>query len=268
MRLWAATVLSLTLLSPEPSRTAQDSAASGASLAFDVVSPSTQHEPVVLYVVIRNQSSERVFVDLGRNRVGNTQITITGPRAQGSPVTIDERLPKGAGGLSIRGTIYVEPHRTLEHEIVLNRWADFDVVGSYVIQADFVGRVESPDRRPIAVERHWVGDLRVNPRNEQALRETCDKLTREIEGTDDAEELLAAIDKLAAVNDPVAVEYLDRAAKASRIVGDAAIRALERIGNDSARNVLSEMSGGADVEHGESARRALIRLDQRRALGK
>lgn len=270
MRVWPAAVLSLVLLSPQPSRTAQDTDASAVSLAFDVVSPSTQHEPVVLYLVVRNQTSGRVFIDLGRNLVGNTRVTITPPGPQGSPITIDESLPKGAGGLSVRGTMFIEPQRTFEHEIVLNRWADFDSVGAYRIQADFVGRLESTEGKPIAVAvgRHWVGTLRVTPRNEQSLRAVCEKLTKEIEATDDAERLLRAIEKLSAVKDPVAVEYLDRAAKASRIVGDAAIKALEHIGNDSARNVLSEMSKGADFDHAEAARRAVARLDQRRALGK
>lgn len=268
MRAWVAVLLSLILISPEPSHTEQAPAPAEVSLAFDIVSPTTQHEPVILYVVVRNQSSKRVLIDLGRNQVGNTLLTITGPSAQGSAVKIDERLPTGVGGLSTRGTTYVEPRGTLEHEIVLNRWTDFGAVGSYTIQADFVGQVETVDGLAIPVQRHWAGLLRVTPRNQQALRDACEKLTREIEATDNAERLLNAVEKLSAINDPVAVAYLRRAAKASRLVGDAAIKGLERIGDDSARDALSEMIGGPDFEHGEAARRALLRLDQRRAQGK
>jgi hypothetical protein len=182
MRAWAAILTSLILLTPEPGAIAQQASLSGVSLAFDVVSPSSLHEPVLLYVVVRNDSSKRVLIDLGRNRVGNTLITITGRNAQ--RVKIDERH---TGGLSVRGTAYVEPNQSLEHEIVLNRWADFGAIGSYTIQTDFIGRIESSDGRPITVQRHWTKELIVTARDEQVLRATCEELTREIESTDDAE---------------------------------------------------------------------------------
>ena len=110
--------------------------------------------------------------------------------------------------------------------------------------------------------RRGSGRVQITPRDQARLREICEALTRRIETTDNASQLLDSVAKLATVRDPVAVDYLDRAIKASRLAGDTAIGALERIGNERARQVLARVSTGPDIDHADAAKRALDRLDQ------
>jgi hypothetical protein len=165
------------------------------------------------------------------------------------------------GGSGV-GRLYVEPHSHLEVEVVLNEFADLSGTGVYRIDAEFIGRVEWPNGTPIAIARRWKGELNILAPNEARLRDVCDRLVHQIESTLDAQTQAMAVRKLAVIADPVVVEYLGRAVKASYLVRHLAIPALERIGNDAARAVLVGMLGGKDVDHAESARQALARMDR------
>jgi hypothetical protein len=73
-----------------------------------------------------------------------------------------------------------------------------------------------------------------------------------------------AAEELSYVTDPIAVHYLARASEVNESVDDAAIRGLERIGNDEARQVLERMAAGRRYDSSRWARGALDRLNAKR----
>ena len=101
-------------------------------------------------------------------------------------------------------------------------------------------------------------------RNEQALRSICERLVREIDSTDAVRTHLAAGRKLAAIKDPIAVDYLRRVAEGRRYAAASiAIGGLERLDTPPARAALKAATSHRNLDIANEAKRSLERLERK-----
>lgn len=226
------------------------------SVTYQVESTVTLREPVVVTVTVENSTDAPVAIDLGLDRTANFRFEPRGaiqPRRR----VVDE----GAGGVVRAGTLAIAPGQRYQQRLLLNEWFEFDRIGIYEIYI----RLDSPlsgDARATASAAYTGSTLRfeVLPRNERVLRETCAKLSAIVSATRDVDVSFQAARELAAVKDPIAVEYIGQALAATSRGEFILIPALVGIGGREAKALAERLSHDADSERAGLARNAVARL--------
>ena len=160
------------------------------------------HEPVVVDFTIENGLSESLSFDLGHDRTGNFEFTITRP--DGSVVRPPRLNPEGLGRL---GKMTLAPGQSYIQRLLLNRWLEFAQPGEYRIDAALAGNFTRGTGGPVQTERAATINLRILPANPQVL----EKISEQLAATATAGNAATAIDAsvaLSHVQDPVAVPQL------------------------------------------------------------
>lgn len=163
------------------------------------------HEPVLVRFVVENGVPEAVTIDLGHDRLGNFDFTITRP--DGSTVRAPRLSPEGLGRL---GKITLPPGQSYSQRLVLNQWFDFAQPGTYRIEPALATAVTREAGGPVPVETAGAISLRIQPANSQAL----EKVGQELAATATSSNAAAAIEASVALSymrDPAAVPHLTAA---------------------------------------------------------
>jgi hypothetical protein len=227
-------------------------------LTYQISSPVSEHQPVVLSVQLLNPTSNALTARLGRNYVGNFHLVLQTP--DGVSAIAEPGALSGAGGLSSRGDIRLEPGQTYSGRVILSRWLKFDQLGVYTLHIHFDGEIRQ-DSSDGSVQRDGTVVVSVVPRNEAVLTATCERLLSVIRTGATFEAKYDAAVELSFVVDPVAVSYFKQLIEADQMVDELAIVGLERVGNAEARKVLERALINRHPETAQAARDALNRLD-------
>jgi len=215
----------------------------------------TVGEPVIVELTVDNQREDAIRVDLGFNRTENFVVTVKGPA--GRPHTaalLQSPLPDRAGR---GGRVLVSPSQTFSHQLVLNQWFRFDQAGIYVVEIRLKTGITTAAGIPIDVPTPGHFTIDVRPRNEWALKATCERLAQTVIETADVAQRLDAARALSYVADPVAVSYIASVIASTDAVDSLLIPALARIGGSEAWETLKRLQNSPDRDRASLASRFL-----------
>jgi hypothetical protein len=230
-------------------------AAQDQAVSIVATSPGTLTlgEPIRAAMTVTNGLRESVFVDFGADFVGNLSLSITYP--DGSRAA---KLVPRSGGLRAIGRVSIAPGGRYTHEILLSDWASFSQPGIYRVSIQPMVRAVTASWHPVEMPATNLL-ISIAPRDEAALRSTCEQLATLILTTDDASRRISAARALAAVQDPIAVEAIARVMRDSDKSDGVLIEALARIGSQDALNVLEHAAASSNEERSALARDTLKR---------
>lgn len=256
----------LAVCSVEDGRPAFAQAAGTVSLRYEMPSVLTLHEPFVVHVTVENGLPANLVVDFGGNCTAASRVFVRTP--SGKTVQIDPDPATGPEKFSAPCRVRVGQMQRYSRTLLLNNGFRFVDLGPYERQIQFTGSIRTDGGLPVAVER--TGSLYVDlmPRDKAQLRATCERLAGAVLtnlASSAGDEKIQGARALAAIDDPVAVESLERVVVAGDFsVGFMAIDALTRIGNAEARGVLERVaSGSSDPDLARLARLRLQSLKSR-----
>lgn len=209
----------------------------GVTVAY-AVEPTviTMHEPVFVRFDVLNESTQPITLQLGADRKEGFSLVLRSP--DGSEQKRPP-WPRREGAFRV-GKINLGPGERLRHQLLLSEWASFSAPGEYELDVRLLTPIEMSSGAQFMSERYRTR-FEVTPRDEAHLQAVCERFVRQIESTDDVEELHGAAAALAHVDDPIAVPYLERALRTRKYVEQQAIAGLERIGNEHAVRILMAM---------------------------
>lgn len=225
-----------------------------ASLQFDVPGTVTLREPVILTLSVLNESARPIQANLGFDRIGALMFEATGPggrRQTGRPQLRD--------GGSRSEHVDVAPRSQYSQRVVLDEWIEFDVVGAYMLQVRFSGSIDATAGVPTDVRRDHVFNIVVLPRDPGRLEELCRSLESRLAQPQGLADHRQAAQQLAAVRDPVAIPYLERAA-AREVLLPTLYETLAAIGTPGARQALGRLSRHPTAWVAANAKAALGRI--------
>lgn len=228
---------------------------SAVEFSYSLPASITLHEPVVVTATIENRSPGTVTVDLGNHHVQQFAFMLTSPRG----VTVSAR-PQPEEGLDAGPIVSIEAGQRNAEPMVLNRWLQFEQPGTYELRIRFLGTVRAiATNTTLDVERMFVTNLTVLPRDAEQLKSKCESLAALVAHGRPASERIQALQQLAYVNDSVAVPYLRAAVEAGGNPSEA-IEGLVRIGGQEARDALQAMAANPDRIVAAAARNGLSRI--------
>jgi hypothetical protein len=231
------------------------------SLSYRVAPEFSEHQPVVVEIILDNPRDLPLAASLGRDQLGSFHFTLRPP--DGTSIRVEPGAPRGAGGLTRRGDLTVAARTRHVDRVLLNEWLTFDQVGDFTLHIAFDGSLRDRDR-DVPVDREVDLTIRVVPRNEALLVDTAAHLLNVIKVNASADASIAAANELSYLTDPIAVHYLVRLIEVNRGFEYEAIEGLERIGGDEARRALEGLLASRRYYVPDWARGALDRLNARR----
>ena len=227
----------------------------GVAISFDFPQQRlTLHEPVILTFKVTNNTAGAIRLFLGEDRKAGFSFTLTRP--DGKTVKLPLYRPEG---LSVSGTLSVQPSESYFQNLLLNEWYDFASLGIYELDARLVQPIRSNDGTIYGEDAGFRARIEIMPRDELALAKACDALASTVEGAASYSQAAEAALALSYVRDPAAVPYLRRVLKAQGMVNNIAIKGLEEIANQSAVQVLIE---GLQMEYADTAALSRSALDR------
>jgi hypothetical protein len=238
---------------------AQDGVTQSFRLVHDRV---TLHEPVLVEFALANGSSQGIETDLGFNRKQNFSLTITTPDRRKFTAS-----PIAAEGFGATGQISVRPGETYRQVLLLNERYNFEAPGDYAIDARLTGAIKTVEKKPVVAAAPLEMRLTILPRDAPRLTEVCGSLAETaIHGSTYVEARDAAL-ALSYVRDPVAVPFLARTLRESKLVRSEAADGLARIATPEAVEVLNASANSSDSELNAIARSALAVIDRKNKEG-
>ena len=211
----------------------------------------TVHEPVYVSFTVENRLAHRVrFGEVASDGVGFFRMRLTRPDGR------VESAPNPCSGYATQLS-KVEPSGSLSLAILLNTSFDLDTPGRYILEIGTIPDTQHEDGLPDPTRGVVVID--VGPRDPERLTRICadleDKILRPVPGADSGGGALEYI------RDPIAVPFLARVLDAmENRDGPLVIRALERIGDASAVQVIIPRIFSKDEDTASTARSALGRI--------
>lgn len=191
----------------------------------------TLHEPVIAPLVLWNDSSAPVEVNVGQSSEESYRITITRPN--GERVTAGKPLwAQGPSALAGVKKATVAPGQSYTRSLLLNEWATFDRPGIYGVL------ITLPGAAGVA-----SFEVEILPRDESRLRDTCERLDkdrRERHSEGDIDPMRA----LSFVADDVAIPYLVEIASTEYFGTVLGIEGLVRVGDLQAVSALASFPQG------------------------
>ncbi|HEY6770653.1 MAG TPA: HEAT repeat domain-containing protein [Candidatus Sulfotelmatobacter sp.] len=219
-----------------------------ASLENSVI---TQHEPVIVDLVVINTSSVVITFDPGYD-FRRIQIRVVDPGGRYSA-----RLePHDGEGMHFSNAFMIDPGSSYTLPILLNNWFDFDLRGNYRVQMT----VPVPRERANEFAMKNVSlSLTVLPRNEEQLGLTCADLVHRIRVSASGKSRIVAASALSRIIDPAAVLFIAEVLRDHQFT-PMMISALTRIKTKEAIEALVDASKSNDKETRAIANSALISL--------
>lgn len=222
-------------------------------VSWEVLNPrTTLHEPVYLRLTVRNLNNKVATLDLGGNFEAGLQINVIDPKGEVVPTPV-----KQEEGFQAGGEIQIAPGMVYTRNYVVNEWYEFDSPGRYVIGVRLL--------RPILVgEQRFDPPLESNqevligPKDEAALRKTCESLFATLSVTNDAGVMIDGFKAFRTIHDPIAVPYLIRLSTIP-FPSDNAIAALGRFTTPDAIETLLRLAKGSG-RNAELAKRTVLQM--------
>jgi hypothetical protein len=224
---------------------AQEAAHIGVHVAYSLRSTDlTLGKPVILTITIVNHSGQPVRADLGQDRKENFAFKVIQPDQQELALPAFSRE-----GISRPGVVDVDPGQSFSEDLVLNEWYQFSTPGKYTLKAILKEPITNADGRTIFEDHGSELRFTVHPRNLTELRYVCARSVDDIAKAQSYSEAAEAATQLSYVSDPAAVPYLKKGLELGKSVEPILISGLERIGDESAVQVLisSLLSGPSDT---------------------
>jgi hypothetical protein len=214
------------------------------SVQFSCRSPGvlTQGEPVSIELLVHNASDGPAIITLGKNHVGNLQLTLRKPT--GEVISVDPRSPRRPDEIYTNVPVTLASGESRAFYILVDEWfGSLDEHGVYLLDINFIGTVRRSSGVHIDVSRAASVSFTVVPFDETVVRRTCERLVDVARSTTDPQEARRAAEQLTYVKHPLAVEYLGRLIERGRAVEVAAVEmyaiwALEERGTPEARDAL------------------------------
>jgi hypothetical protein len=179
-------------------------------VSFQLITPLTLHEPVLIDVSIVNGMSYGITVDLGFRRENAFTFSIIDPSAKRN------EFEREHSGIDVTEPLYLSPKEKYSSRLFLNGFYPFDDVGTYriIIKSELPIIIGKTKLRHIASENEsdrqmeeTILDLTILPRNMALLDNKCRELLRLIQQTD-GEEQQKYLKELSYIKDPIAIPYL------------------------------------------------------------
>jgi hypothetical protein len=219
-------------------------------LEFTLPSSITQGEPVMLDVLVKNETAVPWIVDFGFSYVENFRFSVT---SAGAPAR--EVRPLGRDGFQPTGRVEIPAHQSGSAFIAMNEWIDLRRPGNYTVAIRFLGSITVNGRALVLDRTPVVRELKILPRDEAVLRRRCEEFLAVIKSGSDRERVVLA---LSFTTDPIAVPFLLESAE-HRGLAIEEVAGLERIGGDAARSALEKLAKGPNSWTAAAAAAALRR---------
>jgi hypothetical protein len=230
-------------------------------ISYSMPSTVCLHEPIILDIVVRNDSNAPYRLDLGLGDIARLTFGLVmpdGSRTSASPKTSIVRAEGHFAGMESGGHYEVAPGEQQAHYVILNRWLPFASPGVYLLTVHFGGGVQSGAGEALAVQRNARREIRVVPPDADTIRRDCSRLLAVLRDPIVGRRALAA---LSYTTDPVAVDYLAEAAGIEGgFMAQEPIDGLVRIGTPEARRVLEDLAQSPDHWMSVSASDGLTRI--------
>jgi hypothetical protein len=210
---------------------------SGLEANFAMEFPSfTLSQPVRAQLTIVNRTNAPAKLSLGRDRKENFSFLLTRPDGSKSKLP---PLPKREGLYDL-GRVTLESGHKFEQKLLLNEWTTFKDEGTYVLEVTLTTPIESESGAVHVPTFRKVFD--VTARDDVKLHQVCEQLAGQIELSRSVREARESASALAAIRDPLAVPYLERALASKKYVEIIAVDALANIANAGAIQVLKAVA--------------------------
>jgi len=206
----------------------------------------TEHEPVIVDIGIQSPPSTSLDFDPGYDWE-NVEIKVADPH--GHIWTRPRRVPQE--GMKFSKAVHVDAGARETISLVASDWFNLEEDGIYQLEVALRGSLAAGVTAILA--------LRVEPRNEEALKATCSSLLSRVNDSQSFSASLVAAKALSGINDPLAVPYLAEAMKRREFVA-LVIGALARLNTQEAVDALIAASRSPDPETSSQARSALASL--------
>jgi hypothetical protein len=229
------------------------------TLAYDIpVTAVSLGEPVVMTVLLRNESDAPVDIDLGQSPEDRFRYELRAPDGTTRMIQPTERLRLAPSG---RGA--VPPSLWVKHEVILDEHLDFGREGRYTLVVRFDGKVAPRSTAVVAsVPRERTFNITVLPRDPERLRQFCAlNLAETLAGPPRTTE---AARRLIYVRDPVAIPFIrDMITTGGAYHAEEVWEAFLRIGSPEARQALEDIAGSSSP-YASLAKRYLARFPRGR----
>ena len=213
----------------------------------------TLHEPVFVNFSVRNKLSESIRLGLGHNRKSNFEFTIIDPA--GSIISGQRPSEEGFGRV---GDISLEPSEEYSQRLLVNEWYQFIEPGNYKIEIRLSKPLITMSGDLVKPELSGSLSLCIHPRDPKRLDQVCQDLYRIAIKFSNVEEATEAAFALSYISDPVAVPYLEKGMKETRLMWPYAIPGLARIADAEAIETLVSTMKSEDLESGASLARFFL----------
>ena len=226
-----------------------------ASCNLEMQGHFTQGQPVVMRLMLQNDSQEEEVFDLGYNREGAFQFKLR--RDEGDWIDLPQKQAREGLSLPSRVTIPLQDRYT--QQIILDDWYKFSEPGKYVVVLTIP---KSPGCAALELQ------FEITPLDVESLTKVCRELVDTIrQNRNDYAKSADAANVLARVDNPLVTPFLMKSLEANPAVDWIVIPAIERIGDKQAVHSLISLleKPPSKSAQDELVRPALMRLEKRSA---
>jgi hypothetical protein len=226
--------LGLTALSLVSSVTmGKDQATGKVAVSYEISSPLTLHEPVLVEMRVENGLRQEIRFDLGHNE--RTKFLILVTQSDGKVIHVPRMSEEGAG---ISGKVSLKPGEAYSHRLILDEWYEFSQPGHYKVEISLVDPIQTEQGGKVDASTKSILSLEIEPRNPGVLIQRCAELADRVEQASSYAEAIEPALALSYVRDEAAVPYLARIIESHKLVDVIAIPGLGRIATDGAVDIL------------------------------
>jgi hypothetical protein len=227
-----------------------EGAAPSAKLDFSLPKSTTLGEPAIMTARLWNTTGYRVMVDFGVN--DQTEFVFLHSRPDGSKVRVAPSLKPASrmrtSHLMLRDTSYTA-------SVVLDQWLDLLQTGQHTLEVEFHGTVQIDGGDPAAVKRMARLTIEVKPRDPARLEKRGAEWLKQVSTLSPGSDARTAASALAAIQDPIAIPYLELATTRTR--SPQFVDALKSMSHPTAREALERLARSQDQDVRSLAQRAL-----------
>jgi hypothetical protein len=221
-----------------------------AKLDFKLPKSTSLGEPAIMTARLYNTTGYRIVVDFG---VGDqTEFVFLHARPDGSKVRVKPSLTPASrlrtSHLMLRDTSYTA-------SVVLDQWLDVAQIGRHTLDIEFHGSVQIDGGDPAGLKRTTRLMLDVTPRDPARLEKRGADWLKQISTLSPGSDARTAASALAAMQDPVAIPYLELATTRTR--SPQFVDALKSMNNSGAREALERLARSQDQDVRSLAQKAL-----------
>lgn len=232
------------------------------SLGDELVSfspPSTDitlHEPLIITFTVNNSLGEPLTFDLGQHRKQNFRLTLTRPN--GASTTAQNELREG---ISIPGTVKIQPGKSYNQPILVNEWFDISHLGKHTLLIEMVAPIRLQHGEIVSKNASARFTFNVLPRDTGVLNQVCQNFLNQILTSQSYTQASEATMALSHIRDSVAIPYLEQALQSNKVAEGIAIKGLSQIKGEESVRALIRLLDSENQVSANSARYYLHQLE-------